>query len=103
MAPDTVRQRGGETEQRHVDEWLLLTQVHRGEERVCRIAELGDGHDRHHLGRRVERVVPPLAAEPASPGRERMGRGEPVQVHRSQLTGVGAERRHAVRAGNLAR
>ena len=61
---------------------------------------LGDGHDRHHLRRRVERVVPALPPEPARPDRQRVGRREPVQVHRPHLAGVGAERRDAIRTGN---
>ena len=85
IASETVAQRSGGPEQRDVDQGLFLAQVERGEEGVRRVPHLGDGHDRHHLGRGVQRVVPALPTEPPRPGGKGVRRCEPAEVHRTQL------------------
>src|SRR4029453_3096734 len=92
---------GRRTEQPLVPERLLFAEVHRGEEGVRRVAQLGDGHDRDQLRRGVQGVVPALPPEPASPAWQGVWRREPVEGQRTQLAGIGTERRNAVRAGNL--
>jgi hypothetical protein len=94
-------QRGRRAEERDVDQRLLLSQVQGCEEGVRGVAQLGDGHHRHHLGRGVERVVPAFAAKAPRPDREGVRWLEPIQVHRPQLTGIGAEGWNTVRTGNL--
>ena len=99
---DGAQRRRG-PEQRDVDQRLLLAEVQRGEEGVGGVAQLGDGHDRHHLGRGVQRVMPALPPEPPCPGGKGVRGREPGEIHRTQLAGVGPERRHAVRSGDLGR